>query len=94
MSITTAVEFFLFMDMRVEFQWVSFSMTSRRWIVATEEYNARLEVLNKKQGLSTVKKNPRALLDKLGEIETKVSARIFSKNYTCMRLRYPYLFFH
>ncbi|KAG1804558.1 hypothetical protein EV424DRAFT_1351258 [Suillus variegatus] len=35
-------EFYLFMEMRAEFKWLSYQMTSKRWVLATEEYNRHL----------------------------------------------------
>jgi hypothetical protein len=76
-------EFFLFMDMRSEFQWASFSMTSRKWVVATETYNHRLEELCRAKGVVAIKKNPRALMDKLGHIEPKIANRLATGNFIC-----------
>ncbi|KAG2738225.1 hypothetical protein P692DRAFT_201842822 [Suillus brevipes Sb2] len=52
-------EFYLFMEMRAEFKWLSYQMTSKRWVMATEEYN---HCLIKKAGQSVIQKNPQALL--------------------------------
>jgi hypothetical protein len=52
-------EFYLFMNMRAEFKWLSYQMTSERWVLATEEYNRRLV---EKMGQSIIQKNPQALL--------------------------------
>jgi len=77
-------EFFLFMDMRAELQWASFNMTSRKWVIATEAYNIRLAELYKKQGIQlATKKNPRALMDKLGQLEPKIANRIATNDFTC-----------
>lgn len=76
-------EFFLFMDMRAEKQWASFNMTSRKWVAATQEFNARLEALNIKKNNPTVRKNPRALMDLLGQIEPKISERIIRNDFIC-----------
>jgi hypothetical protein len=84
MSIKGDHEFYLFMDMRAEKAWASFNMTSRKWVAATQEYNTRLEALNKADNRPTIRKNPRALLDLLGEIEPKISDRIIKNNYICM----------
>jgi hypothetical protein len=83
LSISTSDEFFLFMDMRAEEGWVSFSMTTRKWIHAAQAYNERLEKLYQSNNLSTIKKNPRALVDKLGEIEQTIMNRIATANYMC-----------
>ncbi|KAG1814114.1 hypothetical protein EV424DRAFT_1326182 [Suillus variegatus] len=56
-------------------------MTPRQWAVATETYNHRLEEKNRAIGLETVKKNPQALLRKLGEIEVAVMNRVAKNNF-------------
>ncbi|KAG2101368.1 uncharacterized protein F5147DRAFT_548300, partial [Suillus discolor] len=71
-------EFYLFMDMRAEFKWLSYQMTSKRWALATEEYNLRLV---KKKGESVVRKNPQALLRALGDIEPKLMNKIIKDDY-------------
>ncbi|KAG2738529.1 hypothetical protein P692DRAFT_20758853, partial [Suillus brevipes Sb2] len=72
-------EFYLFMEMRAEFKWLSYQMTSKRWVMATEEYNHRLI---KKAGQSVIQKNPQALLRALGDIEPKLMSRITKNDYT------------
>ena len=79
-------EFFLFMEMRAEFHWISYEMTSRKWVDATEEFNCRLV---EKCGVSAIRKNPLALLRKLGELEPRVIERVLKDNYTC---KYYFLF--
>ena len=81
------LEFFLFMEMRAEFQWTSFTMTSQKWVSATHTYNERLEEKARVRGVQFIKKNPRALMEKLGEIEPKISKRLLTKNFKC--LSYP-----
>jgi hypothetical protein len=83
MALKADDEFFLFMDMRAEEKWASFNMTSHKWVTATQKYNARLEALNIKKNRPTVKKNPRALMDLLGQVEPKVSERIIKNNFVC-----------
>lgn len=83
MQISGDVEFHLFMDMRAECVWISFKMTPRQWAVATETYNRRLEEKNRAIGLETVKKNPQALLRKLGEIEVAVMNRVAKNDFKC-----------
>lgn len=77
------IEFYLFMDMRGEFQWTSFAMTSQKWVTATHVYNERLEHQTRVQGVLFIRKNPRALMEKLGEIEPKISKRLLTKNFKC-----------
>ena len=71
----------------LEFQWTSFTMTSQKWVSATHTYNERLEEKARVRGVQFIKKNPRALMEKLGEIEPKISKRLLTKNFKC--LSYP-----
>lgn len=85
LTIKDANEFFLFMEMRRESKWASFNMTPKRWVLATEEYNTRLaQILN--VPTLAVKKNPRALMTKLSEIEAIILTRLSTQNFTCKRL--------
>ena len=82
-------EFYLFMDMRAEFQWTSFAMSSQKWASATHIYNSRLEDAAKKKGVLAIKKNPHALMDKLAEIEQKISERMIKQHFNCKFSPYP-----
>lgn len=75
------------MEMREEFRWATFEMTPLKYVRATEDYNARLETKNasKNRG-SVVKKNPRALMEKLTTIEEQVISRIANNNFKCKSL--------
>jgi hypothetical protein len=73
-------EFFLFMDMRIEFQWTSFGMTAAKWVPATETYNNRLVATASSR---VIPKNPRALKDKLAEVEAQIGDRNYRKDFTC-----------
>ena len=75
------IKFFLFMEMRLEFSWASYQMTPKKWVAATEEYNRRLI---EKGGPNIVKKNPQALVRKLGEMEPRLMERIIKGDYNCM----------
>ncbi|KAG2129220.1 uncharacterized protein EDB93DRAFT_1256346 [Suillus bovinus] len=81
MEISSSVEFHLFIDMRVEFAWISFKMMPKQWAVATESYNNRLEEKNCTDGHKTVRKNPQALLRKLGDIKVVVMNHIAKNNF-------------
>ncbi|KAJ7166768.1 hypothetical protein C8R46DRAFT_1351047 [Mycena filopes] len=80
LAIHQGQEFFLFMDMRREFGWKSYDMNSRKWVTATTEYNSRLRRLP--GGNQFIAKNPRALLEKLGEMEPKIATRLANNNFT------------
>ncbi|KAG1776098.1 hypothetical protein EV702DRAFT_1269133 [Suillus placidus] len=79
LTIQHSDEFYLFMNMRAEFKWLSYQMTSKRWVQATEEYNCHLV---EKMGRSVIQKNPQALLHALGDIEPKLMNRIIKDEYT------------
>ena len=71
------------MDMRAERQWASFSMTCRKWVNATNIFNTQLEERRKGENLDVVKKNPRALMDKLAEVEQQIIQRLTTENFAC-----------
>ncbi|KAG1843756.1 hypothetical protein F4604DRAFT_1596604, partial [Suillus subluteus] len=73
-------EFYMFMDMWSKFKWLSYQMTSKRWVLATEEYNRCLMMKN---GQSVMPKNSQALLRALGDIELKLMSKITKNDYTC-----------
>ncbi|KAI0658953.1 hypothetical protein C8Q70DRAFT_933744 [Cubamyces menziesii] len=75
--------FFLFMRLRKEYQWASFKMTPFDWVCAASHYNREVDRLKREHGKSLIYKTPRALMEKLGEIEPKILARIASANYRC-----------
>ncbi|KAA1473136.1 hypothetical protein DENSPDRAFT_899980 [Dentipellis sp. KUC8613] len=87
-------EFYIFMDLRAEERWASFSMTSRRWVTATLAYNeqlkAHVDTHNEKlppsnihDRLVFIEKHPRALADQLSSVETDITNRITTNNYYC-----------
>ncbi|EKM49144.1 uncharacterized protein PHACADRAFT_107413 [Phanerochaete carnosa HHB-10118-sp] len=76
-------EFYLFMDLRAEQQWRSFAMNSHKYVEATHLFNATLATRAREKGFPYVAKNPRAILDKLGEMETAVLKRIKHQSFTC-----------
>lgn len=78
------IEFFIFMELRDKNKWTSFSMNPRKWAIATAEYNKRLVMECSKKGLPVpVPKNPRALVEKLGQVEAEVLKRVATGNYRC-----------
>ncbi|KAJ7150810.1 hypothetical protein C8R46DRAFT_1229750 [Mycena filopes] len=58
-------EFYLFVEMRQELQWKASDMTSKKWANAVGEYNVRLA----RKVPGAIAKTPRALVNKLGEVE-------------------------
>jgi hypothetical protein len=82
LRITEDDEFYLFMDMRAELQWTTFGMTASKWASATKTYNERLERIAKKKNIEFIRKNPRALADKLSEVEPMIAERNFKQDFT------------
>ena len=77
-------EFYLFMDLRATHQWASFGMNSQKWVTATRLFNEAFTTQQHAKGIpDIIKKNPRALMDKLGEIKPKIAKRIATQNYRC-----------
>lgn len=83
LAIKENMEFYMFMDMRAEFKWYSLSMTSQKWVSATRLYNERLADAGKDQGVEVVKKNPRALEEKLAAVESAILQRIEKHQFAC-----------
>ncbi|KAI0685919.1 hypothetical protein C8T65DRAFT_544218, partial [Cerioporus squamosus] len=70
-------EFYAFMDLRASEKWASFSMTSRQWVKATAQYNTLLAERCRSQGIPVPSpKHPRALVDKLSDVEATVIKKI------------------
>jgi hypothetical protein len=55
----------------------------KQWALVTKTYNTRLEEKNRANGLETVKKNPQALLRKLGDIEVAVMNHVAKNDFKC-----------
>ncbi|KAI0685312.1 hypothetical protein C8T65DRAFT_592488, partial [Cerioporus squamosus] len=73
--------FFLFMNLRKQLQWATYKMTPRDWVAAATLYNHAVEKKNASEGKALVRKTPRALLDKLHEIELAIIHRVSKGNY-------------
>ncbi|KAG1872238.1 hypothetical protein F4604DRAFT_1524705, partial [Suillus subluteus] len=80
-QISGDIEFHLFMEMRMEFTWISFKMTPKQWAVATETYNNHLKEKSHASGLKTVEKKTQALLQKLGEIKVTMMNRVAKNDF-------------
>ncbi|KAI0066538.1 hypothetical protein BV25DRAFT_1912599 [Artomyces pyxidatus] len=74
-------EFFVFMDLRLQHRWATFSMTSRNAVTAAELFNAAMKAHNDPRGVTTVKKNPSAIIEKLNRVEEMIVKKIKSGNY-------------
>ncbi|KAF8575932.1 hypothetical protein K439DRAFT_1368643 [Ramaria rubella] len=81
LTISTGDEFFLFMELRAENQWVSYGMTAHKWATATAEYNYHWKCKCEEKGNVFVSKKPWALVEKLGEMEIKLAERIQKNDY-------------
>ncbi|KAF8573411.1 hypothetical protein K439DRAFT_1375483 [Ramaria rubella] len=73
LTIGTGDKFFLFMDLHVEKRWVSYEMTAQKWVNATTEYNICWKHKCQENGTIFVSKNPRVLIEKLGEMEIRIT---------------------
>lgn len=81
--IRPGTEYYLFMDMRAEHQWASFKLNPRSWTKWTHEYNDNLELKNQAMGIPTIRKNPRALVEHLAQIEDEIFSRLLKKYFKC-----------
>ena len=71
------------MNMRRDNSWTSFGMTPTKWVAAAQDYNLRLGEYNRSRGKITIFKTPRALMEKLADVESKILVRIASNNFVC-----------
>lgn len=71
-------------------------MSSRDWVTITCEYNDALEEKNSTlgHGLLTVRKNPRAVLEKLKEVENIIMTRLVNQNFLCEHNRSSFFVYH
>ncbi|KAI0694289.1 hypothetical protein BC835DRAFT_1274738, partial [Cytidiella melzeri] len=84
LKISGDVEYFLFMDLRAKHHWASHRMTSTSYVEATHNYNeALVAAYQNKSSHPPSKKNPRAIMDKLGEIEGEVLERLARNDFKC-----------
>lgn len=74
-------EFFLFMELHAQYKWVTFNMSALSWVEAMSIFNAAIE---KKKGVKVIRKMPRALMEKLEEIEKVIHTRLKNNNFKCM----------
>ncbi|KAI1781856.1 hypothetical protein LXA43DRAFT_977872 [Ganoderma leucocontextum] len=72
-------EFYLFMDMRARHRWVTYNMSALGWVEAASIYNAALE---EKKGTCAIRKTPRALMEKLEEVEKTIHFRLKHNDFT------------
>ncbi|KAJ7130666.1 hypothetical protein C8R46DRAFT_1236100 [Mycena filopes] len=77
LEIHSGAEFYLFVDMRRELQWKASDMTSKKWANAVGEYNVRLA----RKVPGAIAKTPRALVNKLGEVERHALHRLATNDF-------------
>jgi len=63
----------LFVDLRAEQWWISYNMNSRKRLAVTNKSTSQLEVPNTSKDIP---KHPWALMEQLGNVETKITTRI------------------
>ncbi|KAI0682549.1 hypothetical protein BC835DRAFT_1311466 [Cytidiella melzeri] len=82
LKIGSDLEYYLFMDLRAEHHWASHRMTSTSYVEATQRYNDALTAAyHNKSSRPPAKKNPRAIMEKLGEIEAEVLDRLARNDF-------------
>ncbi|KAF9019632.1 hypothetical protein BDZ89DRAFT_1164575 [Hymenopellis radicata] len=84
LNITSNVQFYLFMDLRAKHQWSTFTMSPRKWTAATSTYNDALVALlsAKPKSEEYIAKVPKALMEKLSEVEGKILQRLSTNKFT------------
>lgn len=83
LEITVDWEFFLFMEMRGKEKWSTNRMSSHKYMEAANQFNAKLAERARSKNCTFTAKNPRAIVDKLAEVERQVLNRIATGNYKC-----------
>ncbi|KAI1781762.1 hypothetical protein LXA43DRAFT_907796 [Ganoderma leucocontextum] len=75
----------LFMKLRLDHQWVSHAMSPRKYVEAASVYNTELEKANRLNAYIsyTVRKTPRAIMEKLGSVEDMIVKRLVSQEFVC-----------
>lgn len=68
------------MEICAEFHWLSYKMTSKKWVEAMDEYNHQLA---QKIGTVSVGKNPLTLFHKLDKMKRKLIKRVLKDNFKC-----------
>ncbi|KAI1782538.1 hypothetical protein LXA43DRAFT_905505 [Ganoderma leucocontextum] len=74
-------EFSLFLRLRAEGKWATYNMSPYNWVCAASVYNKELEKLNQSTQKMRPLKTPRALMDKLFQLEPKLIGCIITGNY-------------
>ncbi|TFY79755.1 hypothetical protein EWM64_g4258 [Hericium alpestre] len=77
----SGLEFLVFMEARAEQQWSMATMSPRRWVTATSSTMRNSTRDTASKICAPVLKHPRALVDKLDEVEDKIISRILKDDY-------------
>lgn len=80
--IESGEEFFLFMDLRAQYQWRTINMTSKSYVEAVKQFNTAWEQKCAQLRRTFIAKHPRAILEKLGETEQVILKRRANQHYT------------
>ncbi|KAI0683176.1 hypothetical protein BC835DRAFT_1311202 [Cytidiella melzeri] len=90
LKIGGGAEYYLFMDLHQQHQWASHRMNSHSYVEVTQLYNDALAIANKNRpDCPTSRKNPCAIMDKLGEVEAEVLDRIRCGDFVAKRSGTP-----
>ena len=73
-------EFYLFMDLRTRYKWVTYNMTALGWVKAASIFNTALE---NKMGTCAIRKTPHTLMEKLKEVEKIIHFHLKHSNFKC-----------
>ena len=68
------------MDLRAQHKWITYNMSALGWVEAASIYNSALE---EKKGAGAIRKTPRALMEKLEEVEKTIHFRLKNNDFTC-----------
>ncbi|KAI1782658.1 hypothetical protein LXA43DRAFT_1103634 [Ganoderma leucocontextum] len=74
-------EFELFMKLRDTHKWVTYKMTPFHFVCAASTYNAAISQINQTGGEQFPLKTPRAILEKLGDIEAQIFVHVRDNNF-------------
>lgn len=91
LKITHDHEYFLFMELRAAHAWRTHGMNSHKYAACTKVYNSALEKACHQRGFPFVPKHPRALHEKLAEIEPKILSRILRQDFKCEHILFCFL---
>ena len=83
LMINRDIEYFLFIDLHSKYKWHLFDITSSKYIVCMELFNAKLKKKYYVQNKLFIIKNLYVFINKFSEIEPFILMCILNKNYKC-----------